>query len=77
MRKKYYINKQIFIGYSLLTISILSSLIYIFSIDFNLSNNYDSFNYFWGYNYLAKNFFDIGEVKYFGRFPEFRSNIYL
>jgi len=71
MRKTSYINKQIFIGYSFLAISILSSLIYIFSIDFNLSNNYDSFNYFWGYNYLANNFFDIGEVKTFGRFPEF------
>ena len=72
MRENSYINKQLFISYSLLTISILSSLIYILTIDFNLTDNYDSFNYFWGYNYLVNNFFDLeGLQEYFGRFPEF------
>ena len=74
MQSKQTINKQLFLGYLLLAISILASLLYCFAIDFTIENHYDAFNYFWAYKYLLKNIFDfdgLDKLRYFGHFPEF------
>lgn len=73
MRSELFVNKQLFLGYLILTISILTSLIYCFSTDFTLENNYDAFQYFGAYQYLLRNFFDLDgldKMRYFGRFTE-------
>ena len=74
MGNRYLLNKQILIGYVFLAISIIVSLVYIFTINFSLENNYDAFNYFWSYKYLLRNIFDfngLDKLNYFGRSNEF------
>ena len=64
-------NKELFLGYLLLSTSIILGLLYSFYKNYDLVSSLDIFNYLKGYNYLANNNFDFYDFDYFGRYPEF------
>ena len=66
------LNKQLFLGYVLLFISIFTSMLFTLFQEYDLRSNYDAYNYLSGYNFLSENPFNIsGSRDFFGRFPEF------
>ena len=65
------INKEQFLGYIFLIISIFINIIFLYLKDFDYKVNNDAYWYLEGYNYLLKNPFDSYGNFSFGRFPEY------
>jgi len=65
------IQRDIFTGYCLLTLSISLNFIYIGVKNFDAVVNADAYNYWRGHSYLVQNPFDVIGNSHFGRFPEY------
>ncbi len=65
------INKQFFLGYLFLSISITIAILYAYFKIYEYKSLADAYQYFKGFNYIVDNNVKIEDFRYFGRYPEF------